>query len=149
MTKEIKNLIAELEKVQQVIPELAGAIIQDNSHVLEDLQTDQLNQGITSEGNQIKPSYSPFTVQIKKAKGQPFDRVTLKDTGDFHRNMFLAGGQKNTLFQIGNRDEKAKKIEGKYGPEIFGLTEQSLNVVVNDLLRPEMLQKLRAYMNLN
>ena len=42
-------------------------------------------QGVNALGVSID-SYKPYTdltIEIKKEKGQPYDRVTLRDTGDF------------------------------------------------------------------
>ena len=47
----------------------------------------QLFDGLDKEGKEIVNEqggkYSPTTVRIKQEKGQPTDRVTLRDTGDW------------------------------------------------------------------
>jgi hypothetical protein len=54
---------------------------------------EQLQAGIDGTGKKMKTFgaligvYSPFTEVIKQSKGQPTDKVTLKDTGDFYRSM--------------------------------------------------------------
>ena len=42
-------------------------------------------KGVDNENKAIEPAYTPTTVSIKKSKGQPTNRVTLKDTGDFYK----------------------------------------------------------------
>lgn len=123
---------------------MVGELLEQNAHRIEDLQTEQLWQGIDSEGKPITPAYSPFTVQIKKAKGQPTDRVTLKDEGDFYRGMFLSGGNAGN-YAIGSKDQKTKKLQTKYGEEILGLTDDSKQVIIDDILRVELPDLIRKY----
>ena len=61
----------------------------DTARDFTDLQREQLFSGINAEGDPIEPEYSPRTVAIKKKKGQPTDRVTLRDTGDFYKGVFM------------------------------------------------------------
>lgn len=145
MTKAVNIWIEKFKALQNDLPLIVADVFTENQNVFEDLQTGQLDRGIDSEGNEIEPEYSPVTVQIKKLKGQPSDRVTLKDTGDFHNAMFLAGGGSGQ-FQIGNRDKKLNKLERKYGKEVLGLTDESKQAVIDDLVRPELPIKLRQYL---
>lgn len=132
-----QQLAANLLELKNTLPDIMGKLIKENAHVVEDLQTDQLNAGMDSEGNPIGPPYRPLTVTLKKAKGQPYDRVTLKDEGDFHAGLFLSGGAKNQ-FAIGSSDPKTGKLQAKYGDEILGLNEASQHRLIDDLLRPEI-----------
>jgi len=142
MIEGIDHIIKRLESLKQDLPEMVGELIEENAAMVEDLQTAQLEAGIDSEGEKITPAYSVNTVAIKKAKGQPHDRVTLKDTGAFHRAMFLSGGQAGQ-FSVGNSDPKAAKLEDKYGPEIFGLTDGSKQELIDGLLRAELPERVR------
>jgi len=53
----------------------------------------QLQKGIDGTGKKMKTYeattgvYSTFTEEVKQRKGQPWDRVTLKDTGRFYKTM--------------------------------------------------------------
>lgn len=38
-------------------------------------------------GDIIRPFYKPSTIKAKLRKHQPYDRVTLKDKGNFYRRM--------------------------------------------------------------
>lgn len=82
-------------------------------------QQEQLNAGKKKSGGRIKPEYRPATVKIKKMKGQPYDRVTLKDTGFFHSTIFLVVGQND--FGVTSTDRKGPWLVDKYGDSIFGL----------------------------
>ena len=54
---------------------------------VEEKERERIFDGKTFTGEDITPSYKPYTVMVKEQKGQPTDRVTLKDTGDFHRSI--------------------------------------------------------------
>jgi len=85
----IESIIAKLKEVtpEKLEKEVLN-IIAKNEAQMVDLNIQQMMGGRRSDGSNIEPEYTPFTVQIKKAKGQPYDRVTLRDEGDFQRDMF-------------------------------------------------------------
>lgn len=79
----------ELARVLKSLPaKLTAATVQvaeDNAVVLELANQQQLEQGLDSTGRDITPEYTAFTVQEKQEKGQPVDRVTLRDSGAHRR----------------------------------------------------------------
>lgn len=82
-------------------------------------QKEQLFDGIRSDGKDITPPYAYATVVIKSMKGQPYDRVTLKDTGNFYAGIY-ADPQGDKMY-IDSRDSKANALQEKYGDEVLGL----------------------------
>ena len=52
--------------------------------------------------------YAPLTIEIKTMKGQPTDRVTLKDTGDFYESFFISAD--NEGFFIDATDWKRNEL---------------------------------------
>ena len=101
---------------------------------IEAKQTEQLFAGKTFEGLDIIPSYSGKTIKIKKAKGQVSDRVTLKDTGKFHKATkadILAD-----KVELGSTDSKTDQLVAKYGDEIFGLTEANIEALKERVTEP-------------
>lgn len=54
-------------------------------------------QGINRLGVDIMDyaPYSPVTIEIKKALGQPTNRVTLRDEGDFESSFFWKSATSN------------------------------------------------------
>ena len=88
-----------------------------------DLQKDQLFEGILSDGGDIVPEYSPLTKDIKRGKGQPIDRVTLKDTGEFHAGIYAEPGTDGLM--VDSRDSKSNMLQEKYSEEIFGLSKKN------------------------
>ncbi len=104
------------------------------------LNQEQMFAGVKRDGNEIEPPYANLTVAIKQQKGQPTDRVTLKDTGAFYQGLYanLAGNR----IDEGSSDPKAEKLSEKYGEEIYGLGGQYKQEFVNDSLKPKFSEKV-------
>lgn len=139
VSESLDLLVSNLEQFKRDVPKLVIDTVKYHEAEVSDLVTEeQLMKGLDATGQPIEPAYSPFTVKIKRMKGQPADRVTLKDTGDFHRSVFVAGGGKS--FAIGATDAKLAKLKRKYGNDILGLTKKSLNSTI-DLIRQEFIDR--------
>lgn len=78
-----------MEQLKREYETLVTISIEDTAADFGKLNTEQMYEGQLSTGAAILPHYSANTVAIKKRKGQPYDRVTLKDTGDFYRGYHL------------------------------------------------------------
>ncbi len=87
------------------------------------MNNEQNFQGINQKGQAIVPAYTATTVAIKKRKGQPSDRVTLKDTGDFYQRRIAIAD--NTKIYIESDVPYADHLAEKYGDEIHGLTNDN------------------------
>lgn len=100
------------------------------------LNVAQMNQaGTDNTGRAITPSYTANTVAYKRRKGQPANRVTLRDTGDFHDSVFAVfEGDEITLYAD---DEKTPKLIAKYGTDVLGLDQDSIKKLIEQL-RPIM-----------
>ena len=140
MIEQIRQFRHNVERWQASLPEVVLGSVKDNEAAILDLNIeDQLFQkGIDSDGQAITPGYTPLTISIKRQKGQPTDRVTLRDAGDFHRSFQISYG--NDAFGITASDPKSAKLEKKYGPDIFGLTDDSLQEAI-DLTKPNIHQR--------
>lgn len=103
---------------------------------------DQLyERGIDSRGKSLG-EYANFTKEKKEQEGKPFDRVTLRDEGDFHRSFNVKFGVDR--FQIEASDSKTEDLQQDWGDEILGLTDQNLDHIKNDFIRPNMQKAFRA-----
>jgi hypothetical protein len=76
--------------------------------------------GKDMEGNSLG-AYAQKTIQIKLAKGQPTNRVTLKDEGDFHKSFQLVINEKG--FEVIATDYKTNELQARYGKDILGLAK--------------------------
>lgn len=108
-------------------------------------QREQLYTGKLSTGEPIEPEYSDQTVRSKKRKGQPFNRVTLKDTGEFYKNIFL--DVREDIFVIDSADPKTDKLVEKYSEDIFGLNERRTNTFVKEL-EPVFINRIKKVLEL-
>lgn len=131
----IEQKIKALQDFQNTANERVIRVCKQFEPEIVDMNTAQLYAGLDSLKKPIEPGYRPFTVSIKRAKGQPTDRVTLKDTGDFYGAFFVNFGAE--YLAIGSNDEKALKLERKYGKDIYGLTDDDQDELC-DMVRPEL-----------
>ena len=99
----------------------------EEGFILDLVRDEQLYQGLKHTGKDIRPKYTPTTKAIKRLKGQPTDRVTWKDTGDLYDSLIIEYGQN----EIGIRalDRKIGKLVAKYGRDVLGLTDDSIDKV--------------------
>ena len=102
------------------------------------MQTEQqMFAGQTATEEAIKPRYQPSTINYKKRTGQPFDRVTLKDTGDFYKSIEIEA--KATEFIINTQISYSIYLVEKYA-DILGITDTNLNTFVNNYTLPVIKQ---------
>lgn len=92
--------------------------------------------GQDSKGSIIRPAYRPATVRIKRAKGQPTDRVTLKDTGRFHKTLIVT--PKEDYVEISSDVEYAKYLFKRYGDDVLGIQEELLKEFVTRYVVPKI-----------
>lgn len=123
-----------LKKIESIpVGDIVRKAVEQNKSIAEDLNADQMNSGLNSKNQPITPEYTEFTKQIKRAKGQPTNRVTLRDEGDFHRSLFLESVSDG--FSFSSNDPKAPDLAEKYGDDIFGLngrSEEELSEQIKD-----------------
>jgi len=92
---KLSELLKKLEAFD--LMESVGEAVKANDEFVNDLIRERLNErGEDARGQKIKTKkavspnvYAHLTMKIKKSKGQNPNRVTLKDTGAFHKSMEL------------------------------------------------------------
>lgn len=137
----LRDYIDRLQKVTVESQEVQiFKILKDNEAAVLDLNLSQLEQGLTSEGVPVEPPYREFTKEIKKAKGQRADRVTLRDEGDFYGGFLFE--TKEFPIGIWSKDYKATALAQKYSDEIFGLTQANQGELNKQIL-PEIQEYYR------
>jgi len=72
--------------------------------------------------------YSPKTKSIKQEQGQPFDRVTLNDTGAFYESFITYFNGKDIVISA-NVIKDTSDLISDWGKEILGLNEDSLTLL--------------------
>lgn len=126
MLSVFEQLIKDVQQMhigmkQAVIKALQEPLIEAQ---IIDANTEQLWAGKTRDNQDIEPPYSEWTVAVKNTFGQPFDRVTLKDTGAFYKAFTVKWGPDK--FELLSTDEKYDKLGEKYGFQIYGLSPEHL-----------------------
>lgn len=143
--KRLNDLINKLKSLESEMFEAVKMVLQDNKEIILDMNSEEqlYEKGITRHGVEIASfaPYSPITVEIKREKGQPTNRVTLRDEGDFHYSFFIAFTE--TGFEIKASDWKAKNLVANYGESILGLTEENFRDLAVNYVAPEILKILK------
>lgn len=146
------DLIKQLrDRVQEVNEGLSSGlfikrIVQENEAFIVDMNTeDQLyEKGVNNLGVSIDDfaPYANLTIEIKEVKGQPTDRVTLRDEGDFHSSFFLDIG--DTQFEVKASDPKTGKLIKKYGRQILGLTQENIQELIDYYIKPGLEKDIKS-----
>jgi len=113
--------------------------VNKNKDVLKTMQTEQqMFAGQTATEEKIKPfPYAKSTINYKKRLGQPTDRITLKDTGDFYNSIEIEA--KTDDFVISTQISYSIYLVEKYA-DILGITDTNLNTFVNNYTLPVIKQ---------
>ena len=128
--KMIKQFMSRLDNLEQAAVQSFFKGLEPREDEVEVLNRGQLFQGEYTSSTPIKPDYTPTTKKIKRAKSQPFDRVTLRDTGSFYRG--IQATVNKTDLTIESTDSKTNKLFNKYGSdELLGMNEVNHNSLVN------------------
>lgn len=110
-------------------------IVKRNENIALDLNISQLLAGENSDGSRIEPPYSVRTIEYKKAKNQPFDRVTTRDEGEFHQKFYLETDKFPVEFN--SNSLKTGKLTDQYGPKLFGTNKENTREFVEEI-KPEV-----------
>lgn len=79
------------------------------------------NLGEDSTGASLG-EYAPFTVVIKQEKGQRFDHITLKDTGEFYESFTFHATGTELIFDA-NPVKEDNNLFDNFGIDILGLND--------------------------
>lgn len=132
---EMQRRLDRFEILQEV-----RETIEETAETIADFNRRQLFAGKRSTGTDIKPEYAPLTVLIKDQKGQPTDRVTLKDTGEFYEE--IAVDVNSETFELISTNEKTEDLKAKYGNRILGLSVDSKSEYVAYTFYPTLRDRI-------
>lgn len=117
-------------------------LLENEAYIIDMNATEQLfEQGINNLGVHIDDyaPYSPYTIEIKQQKGQPTNRVTLHDEGDFSGSFYMEVG--NEKFEIKAGDFKTHDLMKKYGRQILGLTNENIKQLIWQYIYPDIIEQ--------
>lgn len=141
----IRNLAYRLRKFKSILNEELAGEIKNNEPVIIDMIRGQLYSGINGYTAQIRPPYAQKTIRAKLKKGQPVDRVTLKDTGDFYKSLYVEFDEDGFYITSSDKDLELL-LKEKYGSPILRLSDENLSILLHDIIRPSLKEKLKNYL---
>ena len=141
----LRNLTYRLRKFKDILSEeLKNEIMRYEDVIIQMVTENQLyDQGIEGRGIFIM-DYQPYTartIQIKQRKGQPYDRVTLRDTGEFYKSLHVEFDDDG--FYVTSTDDKAKYLLARYGTTIFRLTNENFSELLHNYIRPSLRERIK------
>lgn len=145
-SNKIASLLSRVEKFNENIYPIIQETIDENEAFICDMNAQQqlFEQGKTTTGVDIwsYAPYSPFTIEIKQSKGQPINRVTLRDEGDFQKSFYIE--TQSDEFEIKANDWKTEILKRQYGDEIMGLSPENKMEVAWNYVYPKLLTELKT-----
>ena len=138
LLSKLQKIKSEAHKAQEVIDE----VVLENKELLIEANVSQMERGEYNDGKKIAPSYAKSTIARKIAKGQPIDRVTLKDSGDFHESMDMAkapGG-----WDFGSYVTYQPFLVKKYTDKIYGITQSARRFIISSRVKEKLVKLLKA-----
>lgn len=138
----ITSLIGKLKDYRDNIYSYLEAATIEAEDTIIDMNISQLyDSGERRDGTKITPAYAPETVAIKKKKGQPTNRVTLRDTFDWQASFWVQFYPDG--FEIKASDWKTERLTQKYGDEILGLQDEMVKYLCETFYLPRLRTELR------
>lgn len=132
--------IQQLRKIQKSLNKEAAKIaVKYKTEILDYIREKQLfEKGIDGKGNKLL-EYKPFTVAIKRQKGQPTNRTTLEDTGSFYRGFDLIFTDQDAI-GVFSRDGKTPELIEKYGADIFTFTSENIKEINSNIFEENLIK---------
>lgn len=109
------------------------------------------DRGVNSDGirlDSIGGSYASSTIAIKESKGQPTDRVTLRDSGDFYNSWIVFLNDDYDLEINADPIKETGNLFNRWGKEIVGLTDENLVLVVK-MAKRKIIELIRNHILIN
>lgn len=139
--KIIESKILSLSTFQDNIERYMEDITKSIEEQIVDINVEQQYSGLRSDGESIRPPYAESTKRRKKRKGQPTDRVTLRDTGQYHASFAMS--YEPDSFSIYAQDFKAKYLVHRYTTKIYGIQDEYLKALAEEIYQPRLVERLR------
>ncbi len=134
----VSRFNAKLLELKNSINKSIQNSISTNKAVLIEQQTGgQFDKGQDSQGIQFVPKYAFSTKVAKRRKGQPTDRVTLKDTGKLYNNIEIQA--QTTQAIITANVEYFKYLVAHYDKNtILGIQTEAMKDFLKEFTLPEI-----------
>ena len=149
----IRNLACRLRQYDDILGEFLVQEIKNYSDEIVGLitQNQLYEQGINGNKTEIM-SYAPYrpsTIKYKSKRGQPTNRVTLKDTGEWYSSLAVAFDVDGFYVTSLTDNVKSGYLKKKYGDKILRLTNENLSLLLNEYIRPKLKEHFKNYLTRN
>lgn len=135
VVNRFKKKLTELEKA--INPTIKKTIDSNKPLIIDQQTNEQLYEGKDSNDKNLQPSYALSTRIVKRRKGQPTSRVTLKDTGDLYKSIKVDA--KTNEFIISANVEYFKYLVNHYSLNIIlGLNHDFLDKFTKKKILPNL-----------
>lgn len=137
-TRQIK-FIESLEKDLFLILE---STINSFDFVLKDYIVNKqlFRRGIDGDGERLA-GYARTTIRMKLRKGQPVDRTTTVDEGDFHASITIDAF--SDRFEVTSDVSYDKWIVKRYGRNILKITDENMREFMTVYFLPKLRQHIK------
>lgn len=133
LANNLKKINTDL-LVKQVVEQV------DEEMILLNAENQLDERGVDNTGASLG-QYSEQYKKIKRRKGQRTDHVTLRDTGTFKKE-FKVKAKKDEA-EIYSTDKKTMWLMNRYGRNIFGLTDENLQMLIDLRFKPFIINNLK------
>lgn len=127
--EKLKQLVQDLRNIEQIMLDELFDISKASKAELVQTNRDEIFSGKRVDGTDIRPFYRPRTIREKIRKGQPTNRVTLKDTGAMYESMLAKVNSKG--FDVDATDSKVKSLTMKY-QKFLGISVETFEKKLQD-----------------
>lgn len=104
--------------------------------------------GEDAEGRKLRDiggDYSPFTVEDKLTKGLPTDHITLFNTGRMYESETVRIGSEGDINMEMDTIKDGEDIQDRWGPNIVGLTDASLNYLIEHNVTEDVINETESW----
>lgn len=132
-TKQIQFI----ENFEKTLFEVLQKTILDNDFVIKDyvINKQLFREGI--DGNSFKlEGYTRTTIKLKRAKGDPTDRTTLRDSGEFYTHIQVDAFEDR--FEISSNVQHDVFIIKKYGIDVLKVTHENITEFMEKYFIPNL-----------
>lgn len=141
----LRNLVYRLRKFKDILDDELTLEILNNEDLITEMIRNQLYSGNDGYTMSIQPPYALSTIKRKLKKGQPIDRVTLRDTGEFYKSLHVAFDE-DGFFVASSDQELSNILKARYGSPILRLSNENLKELIWKHIRPSLTEKMKEYL---
>ena len=136
--------ISKLDKLEEALNEFIDHLMQqpdfidwliyfNRAQMQEGKRPDNSDITKTPKEHQVSDKYEPLTKWIKAKEGRQYDKVTLRDTGDFYINEKVKIADNSIIFY--DTDPKTDELLATWG-SVLGISDENLEKFIV-IIKPE------------